>query len=61
MKRRNFLAAAVVLIGTAGLTACSGAAGPAENPGANAGVDGKTNLSIAVWNYAGHTRIQGSL
>lgn len=53
MKRRNFLAAAVVLIGTAGLTACSGAAGPAENPGANAGVDGKTNLSIAVWNYAG--------
>ncbi|ALV46370.1 sugar ABC transporter substrate-binding protein [Arthrobacter alpinus] len=54
MKRRNFLAAAVVLISTAGLTACSGAAGPAENPGAGAaGADGKTNLSIAVWNFAG--------
>lgn len=50
--KRNFLAAAAMIATAAlGLTACSGAAGPADNGGGAA--EGQTNLSISVWNYEG--------
>lgn len=49
MKRRTFAAGALMLAASLGLSACSGAAGtPApENK------DGKTTLTVSVWNYEG--------
>ena len=50
MKRRTFTAIAVALSAGLSLSACAGAAGPASNGG---DVEGKTTLSVSVWNYEG--------
>jgi multiple sugar transport system substrate-binding protein len=49
MKRTTLAAIALAATASLGLTACAGAAGPAET--ADAG--GKTTLSVSVWNYEG--------
>ncbi|MBX7444601.1 MULTISPECIES: ABC transporter substrate-binding protein [unclassified Arthrobacter] len=50
MKRRTFAALALAVTTSLGLSACSGAAGgPAEPQGQN----GKTVLTVSVWNYEG--------
>jgi multiple sugar transport system substrate-binding protein len=49
MKRSTLAAIALAATASLGLTACAGAAGPAET--ADAG--GETTLSVSVWNYAG--------
>lgn len=49
MKRRTFAAVALAVTTGLGLSACAGAAGPAEPQGQ----DGKTVLTVSVWNYQG--------
>lgn len=49
MKRRTFAAVALAVTTGLGLSACSGAAGPSEPQGQN----GKTVLTVSVWNYEG--------
>ncbi|HEY8702004.1 MAG TPA: sugar ABC transporter substrate-binding protein [Arthrobacter sp.] len=49
MKRTTLAAIALAATASLGLTACAGAAGPAETPDAG----GKTTLSVSVWNYEG--------
>jgi len=49
MKRRTFAALALAVTTGLGLSACAGAAGPAEPQGK----DGKTVLTVSVWNYQG--------
>lgn len=49
MKRRTFTALALAVTASLGLSACSGAAGTAEPQGQN----GKTVLTVSVWNYEG--------
>ncbi|WP_425862150.1 ABC transporter substrate-binding protein [Arthrobacter sp. TWP1-1] len=50
MKRRTFTAMALALTAGLSLSACAGAAGPADNGGDQ---EGKTTLSVSVWNYEG--------
>lgn len=50
MKRNVLAAAAVAATAVLALTGCGGAAGPAEGSG---GENGKTPLTISVWNYEG--------
>jgi len=49
MKRTTLAAIALAATASLGLTACAGAAGPAE-PQAQ---EGKTRLTVSVWNYKG--------
>ncbi|WP_458112686.1 sugar ABC transporter substrate-binding protein [Arthrobacter sp. R1-13] len=49
MKRTTLAAIALAAAAGLGLTGCAGAAGPAEKPAA----EGKTTLSVSVWNYEG--------
>ncbi|SDW72159.1 carbohydrate ABC transporter substrate-binding protein, CUT1 family (TC 3.A.1.1.-) [Arthrobacter sp. cf158] len=49
MKRTTLAAIALAVTAGLGLTGCAGAAGPAEQPAAN----GKTKLTVSVWNYEG--------
>lgn len=49
MKRTTLAAIALVVTAGLGLTGCAGAAGPAEPQGQN----GKTRLTVSVWNYQG--------
>lgn len=51
MKRRTFTAIALALTAGLGLSSCAGAAGPADNAGG--AQEGKTTLSVSVWNYEG--------
>jgi multiple sugar transport system substrate-binding protein len=51
MKRTTLAAIALAAAAGLGLTGCAGAAGPAEAGNANA--NGKTTLSVSVWNYEG--------
>jgi multiple sugar transport system substrate-binding protein len=50
MKRRTFTAIALAMTAGLGLSACAGAVGSAGNDSAQ---DGKTTLSVSVWNYEG--------
>lgn len=49
MKRRTFTATALVTAAALALTGCAGAAGTDSG----AAADGKTTLTVSVWNYAG--------
>lgn len=49
MKRTALAAIALAVTAGLGLTGCAGAAGPAETQGEN----GKTRLTVSVWNYEG--------
>lgn len=49
MKRTTLAAIALAVTAGLGLTGCAGAAGPAEPQGQ----DGKTRLTVSVWNYEG--------
>jgi multiple sugar transport system substrate-binding protein len=49
MKRTTLAAIALAVTAGLGLTGCAGAAGPSEQPAAN----GKTKLTVSVWNYEG--------
>ncbi|MBT2512426.1 ABC transporter substrate-binding protein [Arthrobacter sp. ISL-30] len=49
MKRITLAAIALAASAGLGLTGCAGAAGPAEKPAQ----EGKTTLSVSVWNYEG--------
>jgi multiple sugar transport system substrate-binding protein len=49
MKRTTLAAIALAATAGLGLTGCAGAAGPAETGNA----DGKTTLTVSVWNYEG--------
>ncbi|MFK0009156.1 ABC transporter substrate-binding protein [Paenarthrobacter sp. NPDC090520] len=49
MKRTTLAAIALAVTAGLGLAGCSGAAGPADQPAAN----GKTKLTVSVWNYEG--------
>ncbi|WP_432245228.1 ABC transporter substrate-binding protein [Arthrobacter sp. G.S.26] len=49
MKRTTLAALALAVTAGLGLTGCAGAAGPAEEQGQ----EGKTRLTVSVWNYEG--------
>ncbi|HEX7202876.1 MAG TPA: extracellular solute-binding protein, partial [Arthrobacter sp.] len=49
MKRTTLAAIALAVTAGLGLTGCAGAAGPAEPQSQ----DGKTRLTVSVWNYEG--------
>src|SRR4029453_2373041 len=49
MKRTTLAAIALAVTAGLGMTGCAGAAGPAEPQGK----DGKTRLTVSVWNYEG--------
>ena len=48
MKRRTFTAMALAVTAGLGLSGCAGAAGTAPQA-----QDGKTTLTVSVWNYEG--------
>lgn len=49
MKRRILSTASVLAVGALALTSCAGAAGTADDGGA----EGRTPLTVSVWNYEG--------
>ncbi len=49
MKRTTLAGIALAVTAGLGLTGCAGAAGPAEPQAA----EGKTRLTVSVWNYEG--------